>query len=151
MKEEYESLVEEYDIPKLESMEKDFGMIDFDSDNPLLIEIRRKMVEKIDYFANLLSDFLQPDTNITSIYETKYIKDKRRKNLFNIFKILMAYSRKSSSLSTFYNKEDEIEFIKVFFNDWQTLKEMIRKELEFLSDKWSSENGMEEHFENYMG
>lgn len=151
MTEEYLQLVEKFQLPKLEDFEKDFGFIESPTDSPLLVELRRKMVEKVDYFANLISDLIQPDTNISNIYEYKNFSDNQRQILFNIFRILMSYSRKSSSLTTFYDERAEVEFVQSFFNEWQDLKITIKRELDFISNTWKNESVQEDIFENYMG
>lgn len=151
MNKEYDELINKYDLPNLEEFEKNFGFIDQVPKNHLINELRRKMVEKIDYFANLISDIIQPDTNISNIYEYRYLSDMQKKSLFNVFKILMFYSRKSSSLSTSYDEDKEVEFIKDFFDEWSILSFSIRKELDFLGDSWKDESEQEDLFENYMG
>ncbi|PLW80843.1 hypothetical protein C0585_00470 [Candidatus Woesearchaeota archaeon] len=143
-------LISRYDLPSLGDFEKDFGRVE-KVDNYILSEFRKKIAEKIDYFISILESLVQPDNNLSGIYESRYLSDEQRQELFGIFRILMSYSRKSSSLSTSYDEEKEAEFIKDFYNEWQSIKPIMENYLFLLSDMWKKEINSDDIKENYMG
>jgi len=143
-------LISKYDLPSLNDFEKDFGRVE-KVDNYILSEFRKKIAEKIDYFISIIESLVQPDNNLSGIYESRYLSDEQRQELFEIFRILMSHSRKSSSLSTYYDEEKEADFIKEFYNEWQDMKSIIENYLALLSDMWKKDIHSDDIRENYMG
>lgn len=147
--EEYKPLQEKYNLPNLTDFEKDFGIVEVE-DHQILIGIRSKMMEKIDYFTNIASELLQPDADLNSIYECRFLTENQKQELFKLFKTLVSYSRRSNALSTSYEESEEAEFIKELFSEWQKIKVILKKDLLSLSNSWKNELEQVADREDYM-
>ncbi|MBU0472404.1 MAG: hypothetical protein KKF89_01905 [Nanoarchaeota archaeon] len=63
MKKEYEQLQKKHDLPTLNNMDKDFQISTIEAKKFLLKEIAKKMNEKIESYANLLEQILNPESD----------------------------------------------------------------------------------------
>ncbi len=136
VKKEYEVLQKKYKLPSLDDLQKTFMFTNIETCNPLLTGVRVHITEKIDYFLSLLQEFLNPDTEITNIYEYKSLDEKSKLEIFNIYKRMMAYSRQSNILFLTYDETEEAVFIKNVYNNWSDISKILKKHLLSLQKEW---------------
>ncbi|MBR9676274.1 hypothetical protein GOV05_04660 [Candidatus Woesearchaeota archaeon] len=148
---EYNSYKNKYGLPSLDELEKAFGKISVGDDSFFLVEVRNKIVDKIDHFSSLLSEVIDPDTNIKGMYETKALSDDNRRELYETYKKLMKSSRESEILNLSYEEELEAEFIKSFFEEWQEISLVLKKHLEILMLAWSKDLKSDEDLRMFIG
>ncbi len=113
---------------------------DIDSESTLILpKIRIKIHEKIEYYTKIIESILQPDSTLSSMYEAHYINDKKKEQLYLLFKKLMNIIRKSNLASI--NNTDELNavFIKNSYGKWSLLKDEVEKLIRNLSEAWKKE------------
>ena len=152
IREEYSKLQKTHSLPTLESLEHDFGLSDIELEKYPLVEIRKKMQDKIEMFAGILANLLEGEATLSNIYESKALDDKKKADFFRTYKKLMKYLRHSSLLSLSYDEDEEAGFIKDFSGEWKdSIKSELKEYLTVLKDSWESDAETTEEILNYLG
>ncbi|MGC8940783.1 MAG: hypothetical protein ACP5JY_01985, partial [Candidatus Nanoarchaeia archaeon] len=60
LKREYEKLRKKYNLPKFDEINKEFEIWNIKSDSYIIREIRRRVLERIDFIASYLLPILNP-------------------------------------------------------------------------------------------
>jgi len=138
------------DLPALEKLDELFGVGDLDEYSNLLKRIRLRIAEHIEEFAKFIEEKITPDNNIRNIFEYKAFDEKKKDELFDIYKKLMFLLRWSTELDLLLDEEKDAEFIKDVTDKWPSLKDKLHKLLTLVKDSWKKENNIKEHV-GYMG
>lgn len=149
--ERYSKLKEQHSLPELENLEHNFGLIDLESEKYPLVEIRKKMHEKLDNYASIIANLIEGDATLSNIFESKALDETSKSDLFNLYRKLMKFSRQSNILSLFYDENKEVEFIKLFNTEWDSVKQELITVLEKLRDSWDSDDAVTDEIINYLG
>lgn len=147
----YLSFQKKYSLPTIEQIESNFGTINIEDEKFILIDIRKKIVEKIEYLLHILGNIFEGDSNLVNLYESKTLDEKKKAKLFLIYRNLMKYTRESNILTLSYEEKAEAEFIKNFSKDFETIKKDIKKQLEEFRDSWEHETELTDDILNYLG
>ena len=148
---EYESLQKKHNLPSLSDLEKDFALSEIETEKYPLIEVRKKICDKIEVYAATLSHLFEGEASVSALYETRLLDENSKAELFKIYKRLMKYLRKSSILSLSYNEKEEVEFIKEFIKEWESIRKELKKYLTVFYDSWDSNSESIEDIQNYLG
>ncbi len=125
---EFDELAEDFDIEKIAEKETSF----------LLREVRRAINEKIVAYLHLFETFMNPSSAPMFIFSIlKNIREEEREKIKEIYQSLAKLQIKVMQLDTIYSEENEAEFIKEAFNNWQIQKKQAHDILEKL-DKFES-------------
>ncbi|RLE38897.1 hypothetical protein DRJ17_02590 [Candidatus Woesearchaeota archaeon] len=121
----YLELAEKHELPDYHEFNKEFEISSIDTEEFLLREIRRKMMERFDYYAKILQELFQPDPHSSSIFEAKNFTDKDRENIFNLYSKIMAMMRHSVVVSLDNSDEQNAKFINSSYKEWLRIKEKV--------------------------
>ena len=147
----YNVLKTKYDLPDYNLLNINFMIEDIDSESKLILaKIRIKIHEKIEYYVKIIESILQPDSNLSSMYEAHYINDQQRNQLYMLFKKLMHILRKSNLVSINNTNELNAEFIKNSYNEWSSFKDEVEKHIKRLSEAWKKETDIKNDY-SYFG
>lgn len=135
-KKAYEALQKKHKLPNLEVLENTFLFTELEECVPVLAGVRRKIVEKAEYFVALLSELLNQDADLTNIYEYRTLDEKSKTEIFDVYKKLMSLSRHSSMLNLGYDEAGEVEFIKSANEKWPVVTSVLKKYLFNLKKEW---------------
>ena len=138
IKKPYEELRKKHKLPKFEGLEE-FQISEIEDAKFLLSEIRVKIVEKLQDSQEFLSDILNPDTNLTNMYESKVFDNEEKKEVFDIFKRLMFWKRASLAASINNDDHANAQFIKDFTSEWPSLKPKLVEMVDRVKDSWETE------------
>ncbi|MBD3354707.1 hypothetical protein GF361_01835 [Candidatus Woesearchaeota archaeon] len=151
MQKKYEKLKKKYRLPSFDDINNEFEISSIDNDDFLLREIRRKISEKIEAYTKFLEEqALQPSTDVANMYEFKVFDDEERREIFNIYKRLMFFSRFSIEAGLYENDEKTAEFIKSVLDEWKEIKKKIMKFIVKVKKSWMEEKDIKEDL-GYMG
>ena len=139
MKKEYEQLQKKHDLPTLNNMDKDFQISTIEAKKFLLKEIAKKMNEKIESYANLLEQILNPESGLSSLHESSMFNDEEKKEVLKIYRKLLFNHRKYSYLDITYEEEKTVNYIKELYEEWQTLKISLKKILVKIQNSWNKD------------
>lgn len=152
VKKEYDVLQKKYKLPQIEDLQKTFMFQNIETCHPVLTGVRVHITEKIDYFLSLLQEFLNPDAEITNIYEYKSFDEKSKLEIFNIYKKMMAYTRQSNILFLSYDEAEEAVFIRNVYSNWPEISKIMKKHLLSLQKEWEKkENSPPKEIIDYWG
>ncbi|MAG15536.1 hypothetical protein CMO88_00585 [Candidatus Woesearchaeota archaeon] len=143
----YEELRKKHKLPKFEELEE-FNL-DLESEF-LLAEIRKGIAEKIQAYTNFLSEVLNPDTNLTNMYESRIFEGEEKKEVFEVFRRLMFWKRSSLEASVSNDNNTNAEFIKNFLSEWAGLKPRLAEAVSKVKKSWESESEQTEKL-GYFG
>jgi len=146
----YSELKKKYkDLPSFEDLDNEFEISGVE-DNFILRGIRRKCVEKVEFFAKIVEDLLQPDANLTNMYECRDFGDGEKENIYNLFKRLMFFSRSAAEVALKSDDKEDARFLSVFFNSWMDLKPDLMVIVSKITDSWERDTEFKEDLE-YFG
>lgn len=146
----YELIRKKYALPKFEELDADFDIHCIEDGLFLVKEIRYKITEKVDEIAMMVEEIMQPDTKVSSLYESRIFSELDKENIFKIFRKLMKIKRKSMQLMLLNSEKEDAEFIKSTFSEWQELKKQLYPVLQKLIESWEDETNIKEHL-SYFG
>jgi hypothetical protein len=138
-KEKYEELMKKHNLPSFEVLDNDFEINGIE-DQMLLRGIRKKISDKVDYYAHLLDSFMQPDNSFSSLYEIDAFTDLDRENLMSLYKKMMILQRELVKLNLNFGEEVDAKFIKGFFDEWKQLKKDLAKIIEKVQSSWCTDD-----------
>jgi len=144
VREEYEKLRKKYTLPEYDLLNEEFDISSIEEDGIVLRVLRRKMLERLDFFLEPLEIILQPDPNsLANLNEARYFSEDKRKKVYELFKKLMAFKRKSFEVDLLAVEEEEVSFVNQTFNEWTSVKKEILPFLKELTKCWREETGKE--------
>jgi len=146
----YNELKGRYSLPDIGKISSFFEIYKIDEDDFLLMEIRKKIVEKLIRVSEVLESFIHPDTNISDIYECKAFSNEDRDEIFRLYKKLKLAEKKAMELSFDSDEEKESDFIKETLLLWDEIKEKMIFFIDKLKEFWKSESP-EKTKEGYFG
>ncbi|NTV23779.1 MAG: hypothetical protein HGA85_05390 [Nanoarchaeota archaeon] len=150
-KEKYSELQKKYNLPDFNSLNTDFDLEDIEGETAILLSrVRVKMHEKIDFYAKTIENMLQPESSLADMYEAHYVEDDDKSSAYALFKKLMKLIRMSTFIAITNKEEENAEFIKTAFKEWESSKKEIKKLLQHLIDLWGMETDIKEDL-NYFG
>ena len=143
IKNEYNRLSQEHNLPGFEQLTQDFDIekiFEKELSSYLLRDIRRIISEKLTAYLHLFENLLNPSSPPMFIFSIlKNMQEADKEEIRKIYKQLSKLHLIAMKLDTIYNQEQEVEFIKKAFNEWQDLKTKTYKILQEFEQK-SEEN-----------
>lgn len=132
----YEFLRKKHNLPTFKEIDEEFEISTIESDKFLLREIRRKISERLEELCTLLEEILQPDTNVSFMYESGVFDEEEKKQVFNLYKKLMYLKRMCNEASITNNEQLDAEFINKIFSSWAEIKKETSSLMKKLRDSW---------------
>jgi len=152
LKERYEEVAKEYNLPSFKEMNEDFEIEKLhDKETDLLVrEIRRAMIEKNAAYLRFVEMFLNPsNAPMFFLALVKNMDNSAKKVLDELYLKLGKFEIKSISLDNFYDEKKEAEFVCEFFYGWQEIKGFFQKITDELEDSWKKKSDKKE--KGYLG
>ena len=132
---EYNKLPKKYRLPKFKELNNEFEIGDLENTSFLLRNVLRKIAEKLEFYANLINDVMQPDTSsLSSMHETRFFTDEEKNDMYSLFKKLMKTYRSIIELVLDNDEKKQAEFLNKFFKDWMSIKKEILSYLGKMKD-----------------
>ena len=137
--EEYEILREKYGLPGLKAMDREFEISTIEIDTFFIRNIRKKMTEKVEYFADMLLKVLQPETDISQLHEVSFFSDAEKDELLHTYKKLMYHFKWAVRLVVDDSDKENAEFINETYKMLQDIKPKLKKYCDKIRDTWTKE------------
>ncbi|NQU97888.1 hypothetical protein HQ533_00315 [Candidatus Woesearchaeota archaeon] len=137
MEKEYNNLKKKHGLPNLKELDRDFQVSSIEAKNFLLKEIAKKISEKIELFANLLEEILNPETRLSALHESSMFSDEDKKHVLKIYRKLLYNYRMHSNLEISYDEKETTEYINNFFKEWQNLKPELKSIVTKMQSCWN--------------
>lgn len=150
VKKKYEALRKRHGLPPFGELDTEFEISTIESQSFLLREIRRRMVDKLRDISSMAGQALQPDTNLADLYESRVLDEEEKKELFEIYKKLMAADRLSAEAAIAADEKADAEYIKSTAEEWKGLKPRLARLVKKLREAWGKDTEQGEAA-GYMG
>ena len=148
---QYNDLRKKYRLPDFKDIDLELEISDLEETNFLLRGIIRRIAEKLDFYATLLEEILQPDTGkLYAMHESRTFEEEDKKKMFEFYRKLMILSRHSVEVSLENNEKEEASFINDFMNEWEKLKAELLFYVRRIKDSWNEDADTEEDV-GYLG
>ncbi|MBU0461481.1 MAG: hypothetical protein KJ574_02740 [Nanoarchaeota archaeon] len=146
----FDVLRKKYSLPSYEEMNKEYEIGSIEDDDLLIRNIRKKMTEKIEFIANILSTLIQPETEIANLHEVSFFDDKEKEEIIQLYKKLMFYYRSASRLVVDDSEEANAKFILEAHSELQRLKPKLIRHFDKLQECWTKDL-KKEKYASYLG
>ncbi len=149
---EYDELRKKYpELPSYEAVNSEFEIYSIEKPDFLTRQIRRKIVERMDLFLEILEQVIQPNTErFVSFYECSCFNDKEKNEVLVLFKKLMVYYRSLVVADVIQDEKNDVRVIREVFNEWPGLRKQILPYLEKVKMHWHELKQVKEIL-NYLG
>jgi len=148
---EYNEVRKKYGLPEYSQLNNEFEISCIDKEEFILRQIRRKIVEKMEFFSDILEGILQPDTaSLAEMYECRIFDDDEKSKAMHIFKRLMLIQKESIEAAVENSQQLNADFINKSFKEWLSLKKDLKQIIKKIIESWGKESEMEEKL-GYFG
>ena len=148
---QYNELAKKYKLPKFNEINAEFEIIDFDNANFLLKNTIRNIADKLEFYSNLINNFLQPDTaSLSSMHETRFFTQDERNDVYLLFKKIMKCYRTAILFILGNDEKKQADFLNNFFNEWMGIKKQLLFYIEKMKESWDKETSIQEDL-GYFG
>lgn len=132
MEELYGKLQKKYTLPSYKELNKNFELDYIEDPFFLLRTIRRRIHEKIVFFAKISEKILFPNqTLMIEMYESKFFSDKEKEEILELYEKLLELDRKALLLNISSTDAKEAEYIKIVYKKLP----VIIKKISFIIEK----------------
>lgn len=132
----YENLKKKYALPEFEELNKYFEIDEEDEKNLILREIIKKIQEKINQFAHLLQEMLNPE-DISSSHESGTFTEDEKKNILKLYQKICYLSRKKILVDIEYDEELCANFVKESYEEYKEIVPELKKVVNKIKDSWN--------------
>ncbi len=141
----YKDLTKKHKLHDYVALNLEFEVSLIESEAFLLREVGRAIAERIEYCTQMIDNILHPEgSQLALLHECRFFDDNEKKELFDIYKILMLHHRSAVVASLSREEKEEAAFIMDFFNDWKNLKPKILTMARKMQGSWKSDIASDE-------
>ena len=148
---QYNELRKRFKLPEFGEIDFEMEISDFEETNFLLRAIIRRIAEKLDFYTTMVEETLQPDaSNLYAMHETRHFDDVEKKRMFDLYRKLMDFNRRSIENSLGHDEGSEAGLINDFFDEWKGIKKELLRFVKKMRDSWKTETDIKEDI-GYLG
>ncbi len=148
---QYNELKKKYKLPEFKDIDFELEISDLEETNFLIRAIIRRIAEKLDFYATLLEEVMQPDaSNLYAMHETRFFDEHEKKRMYEVYTRLMNLNRQTVEFSLEQNEKNGADFINNFLNEWKELKAELLKFVKKMKESWRAEADIKEDL-GYLG
>ncbi|MBT3408744.1 hypothetical protein HOK68_03450 [Candidatus Woesearchaeota archaeon] len=119
----YDELKKKYDfLPDFENIDSEFEISILEVNKFFLKNVRRRLIEKTDFFQKIIECYISGEPSIQIASETEELSENDFKKMNEIFKILSYYEKYSLHISLLNDSDEDAKFVKELFDKWLLLK-----------------------------
>ncbi len=150
VKKKFEELRKKYGLPRFDELAKEFEIDSIEKKDFLLRNIRKKVHSKIIAFCELMEEVLQPEANISAIYESGVFNEEEKQKVFDLYKKFMALNREGTEAALKNSEEAGSEYIKKVYKELIGIKAELLPIITKIKEAWQQETSDEEKL-GYFG
>ena len=137
MEELYKKLQKKYSLPNYNELNKHFELDYIEDPFFLLRSIRRRIHEKIVFFAKISEKILFPNqTLMIEMYESKFFSEKENEEILELYEKLLELDRKALLLNVSSTDAKEAEYIKAVYKKLPTITKKVSFIIEKTDKSW---------------
>jgi hypothetical protein len=148
---EYNTLYKKYKLPKFSDIDSEFEISCIENEKFLLKGILNKILEKIEFYSDLLGNLVHPnESSFSNMHEMRLFSEEDKDDMYKLYKKLMKNNRAIIALVLDNNEKNQADFLGNFFSEWQSLKKELVIYLKKLEESWEKETSISEDI-GYLG
>ena len=152
MKEEYNKIKKDFDLPDFDLLNNEFEIITIEPDGFLLREIKRKINERLSSACELLTKLIQPETtSLVDIYEYRCFDDAAKKKIFELFCNVMFLKRKINESELLLDDKIDAAVIKQAAETWPKMRQQMIPFVKELEVCWEKTPESDKELKEYLG
>jgi hypothetical protein len=152
MKEAYNKIKKEFDLPDFDVINSEFEIITIEPDGFLLREIKRKINERLSSACELLTKLIQPETtSLVDLYEYRCFDDAEKKKIFDLFCHVMYLKRKINESELLLDDKVDAAIIKEAAEIWPKLRKKMIPFVKELEVCWKNTPESDKEIKEYLG
>ncbi|MBW3004393.1 hypothetical protein KY310_00995 [Candidatus Woesearchaeota archaeon] len=152
MKEIYDKLKKEFDLPDFDVLNNEFEIITIEPDGFFLREIKRKINERLSSACELLTKLIQPETtSLVDLYEYRCFDDSEKKKIFALFCNVMYLKRKINESELLLDDKVDAAIIKQAAETWPKLRKQMIPFVKELEVCWEKTPESDTELKEYLG
>lgn len=126
-------------LPEYEDLDDQFEISILELNKFFLRNIRRRMIEKVDFFAKILEIYLNPEPFYSISIEMQEMNEEVMKCVNTVYKELMYFEKLSLQIAIDSTDEKEVNFICELYKSWPEIKKEVEMILQIAKDSWKQE------------
>ena len=146
----YDELKQKLGLPEYNDLDHEFEISLLEDAPFALRNIRRKIMEKVDFYARFLEEQLQPEATLPLIHECKYFTDEEKSKMFKFYMKLMLIVRSAAQLGIEEEDQKTANFITKTLKDWKEMKPELLVYVKKVRDAWKEDISTKETI-GYLG
>ena len=137
VKDEYEKLRKKFkNLPTFDKLDFEFEIRGIEEHVFLLREIRKRIMEKLDSYAQYLSELLQPEPTVANLRESQDFTTKEKAELYDLYKRLMIAHRAGMEVSVLGGDAEHAAYLAEICKDWEKGKKQMLAILKKVKASW---------------
>lgn len=131
--------IKKYKLPA-DDLDNAFEIATIELDSPwFLREIRRKIIEKLDSFCDILMVVIEPETSLVDMHESKSFTLEEKNDLIMIYKTIMIMKKDAQLLDIDSMEKKEAAFIKEVMVAYPEIKKRMTNLVQRTREAWTKE------------
>lgn len=123
-----------------DDLDEAFEIASIELDSPwFLREIRRKIVEKLDTFCDIIRVIIEPETSLADMHESKSFTSEEKNDLIILYKMIMIMKKDAQLLDIDSKDKKEAAFIKEVMVAYPEIKKRMTHLVERTREAWTKE------------
>ena len=139
IKEQYEKLRKQLNLPDFNKLNHEFEISTIDEEEFLLRNIRKKIIEKIDFLLKALHPVIEPEQLVSDMQEASHFSNDETTDAFQLYKQLKILDKIALEVSVDENDEDTAKFIVQVMNEWPEIKKHMKIIAQKMQKAWEKE------------
>ncbi len=149
VKEEYQKYGK-HNLPDYDKINDAFEIYAIEKPDFFLHNIRRRMHERLAFFARILEGVIYPNpSSLVNMQEAKFFNEEEMKKLTALYKKIVIWERKSHGLDVRSDEKENANFINLLFQEWPSIQDSMLHVLQKIETSWKKEEKSSE--ESYFG
>lgn len=151
VKEEYDKLRKQYkSLPTFEKLDFEFEIAGIEEHSFLLREIRKRVMERLQQYAEYINELLQPEPTVANLRESQDFTPKEKAEMYDLYKRLMIAHRAGMEVSILGADREHAAYITEIFKDWEKVKKQMLAILKKVKASWLKDTEVDTHV-GYFG
>lgn len=135
----YDEFSKSYSLPPYEDVDRELEVSTLDGDKFILRTIRNKIKNRVDHYAGIIEDVLNPDTSISLLHECTYIGERKKKNMLDLYKKFMYMLRTADLLDVQKSMKEDARYIDMYFRSLPRIRREMKEITSLRMSTWKKE------------
>ncbi len=131
------ALLKKAGVPDPEKTAEEFDLYDIDEGVRVSREVAKRVRDRVDAYAKLFEDLLQPDANLAAMNECSFFNDEAHDAIAKTYRDLMAIVRKYAVADLQATDDAYLGFAAAAVKDWNGHKKFLDFVAKRLVEGWS--------------